>query len=123
MTPTDSSKWSFTVAIGSRRPYLIRMMIKKILAALSVVALLAATSGFVFADEVDPEINEQNQIFKTGRGAASGQGGLGATGGLSTGAIAAGIAVAAVLAVGLVAASDDDAPGTTTTTTTTTTTN
>ncbi len=98
------------------------MALKKILAAISVVAVLSTASGLAYAGEIEPLKKKQSQVFKTGQGVAAGQGVGGPTGGLSTGSIAVGIAAAAVLAVALAAITDDGAASTTTTTTTTTTT-
>ena len=74
------------------------MVLKKILAAISVVAILSTASGLAYAGEIELLKKKQSQVFKTGQG------------------------VAAVLAVALAAITDDGAASTTTTTTTTTTT-
>ena len=53
------------------------MLVKKTLAALSAVAILATAPGLAYAGDDDPLKKKQSQIFKTGEGTASGQGGGG----------------------------------------------
>ena len=104
------------------------MLRTKFVAAVSAIAILAGTSGVTLAADMG---QKQSQVFKSGQGAAAGQGqqgvvkgvtasGAGATGGLTAGAIAAGVAVAAAAAVAVAASSSDDTPTAVTSTTTTT---
>ena len=106
------------------------MFSKKILASVSVIALLGGAPAVVSAADAADTVLNKGQIFKTGKGQAAGQssaagggagsGGLsGALGGLGAGSVAAGIAVAAAIGVAVAAVIDDSSTTTATSTTVT----
>lgn len=93
------------------------MIIRKLLTALSVVALLASAPTLALAEGEQAPAKKQSQVYKTGTGAAAGSSHNGMMGNITTGAIITAVAVATAIAIAVAASNDDDATITTTATT------